>query len=223
MESVCHRCGEYLVPNQIFCPHCGAPHLLVDENDSLPAGQDPSLQQSLDRAADLLRWRSAVTAALFVAVPVALLSTLVSIGALWVFIGGFLTVHLYRRRTASPTDGRIGWRIGSLTGVISAIFWLALNAVSMLVQRYALHQGAAIDAAFTNAVKSAMATMNQQSPTFQHQFPWFAGFWLSPSGIATLYLTGTSLVAVSMVLFAALGGALGGSYHRNRPLNPPSM
>lgn len=216
MEPTCHRCGETLVPNELFCPHCGAPQLRVEESESILAGQDGTLQQSLNRAADLMRWRSAINTALYVAAPVAVLSALLSLGALWVFLGGFLTVYLYHRRTAAPTNGRIGWRIGGLMGVIAAIFWLAVEAVAMLVQRYALHQGPAIDSTFQKAIKSAMATMNQENPAFQHQFPWFAHFWLSPAGIATLYLIGTAMVALSMVLFSAVGGALGGSSQRNR-------
>ncbi len=220
MEPTCHRCGETLVADELFCPHCGAPQLRVEESESVLAGQDGTLQQSLDRAADILRWRSAITTALYVAAPVAVLAALSSLGAFVVFLGGFLTVYLYRRRTAAPTDGRIGWRIGGLTGVISAIFWLAVEAFAMLFQRYAMHQGATIDSTFQSAVKSAITTMNQENPTFQHQVPWFAHFWLSPAGIATLYLTGITIFALSMIFFSALGGALGGSSQRNQARRP---
>lgn len=216
MEQVCHRCGDHLVGDKLYCPHCGAPQLRVEESESIVSAHENSLQQSLDRDTETMRWRSAISAALLVAAPTALLSALLSLAALWVFVGGFLTVYLYRRRTASPTDSRIGWRIGGLMGVIAAILWLAVEACSMLVERYGMHQGAALDSTFHHAIESAISTMNQQNPTFQHQFPWFAHFWLSPDGIATLYLTGTSLIALSMVLFSALGGALGGSSQRNR-------
>lgn len=176
------------------------------------------MQQSLDRVEDMMRWRSAITAAMLVAIPVALLSDLLSLGALWVFAGGFLVVSLYRRRTTAPTNGRIGWRIGGLMGVIAAVFWLAFEAISMLIERYAMGQGATIDNTLRGAIKKAIATMNQQNPTFAHQFPWFAHFWLSPSGVATLYLTELSILALAMILFSALGGALGGSYQqRSRP------
>jgi hypothetical protein len=222
MDPACHRCGEALVPDELFCPHCGSPQLRVEESESVLAGQDGALQHSLDRAADLMRWRSAITTAIYIALPVALLSTLLSVGALWVFIGGFVTVYLYRRRTAAPTNGRIGWRIGGLMGVIAAIFWLAIEAVAMLIQRYAMHQGPAIDSTFQKAIKAAIATMNQENPAFQHQLPWFAHFWLSPDGIATLYLLGTAMVALIMVFFSAVGGALGGSSQRNRSVPPQS-
>lgn len=217
MEPVCHRCGEDLVNNELYCPRCGAPQLRVEESEAIVSAQEGSLQMSIDRVADMMRWRSAVSAALLIAVPVALLSDLLSLGALWVFAGGYCAVYLYRRRTAAPTDGRIGWRIGGLMGVIAAIFWLAFEAVSMLIQRYVMHQGAAIDNALRSAMKQGLATMNQQNPTFQHQFPWFAHFWLSPSGLATIYLMQTAFLALVMILFSALGGLLGGSYQRNRP------
>lgn len=180
------------------------------------------MQLSLDRVADMMRWRAAVSAALLVAIPVALISDLLSLGALWVFAGGFLAVALYRRRTASPTNGRIGWRIGGLMGVIAAFFWLAFEAISMVIQRYVMHQGAAIDTALRAAMKKALDTVNQQNPSLAHQIPWFAHFWLSPSGLATIFLIQSTVLALAMILFSALGGALGGSYQRSRPIPPPS-
>jgi ribosomal protein L40E len=223
MEQTCHRCGVTLVPDGLFCPHCGAPQLRVEENESILAGQEGAIEQSLNRATEIMRWRSAITTALSIAAPVALLSTLSDLGAFFVFLGGFFTVYLYRRRTAAPTDGRIGWRIGGLMGVIAAIFWLAVEAFAMLFQRYAMHQGPAIDSTFQTSIKSAITTMNQENPSFQHQVPWFAHFWLSPAGIATLYLTGISIFALSMIFFSALGGALGGSSQRNRSQQSSSL
>lgn len=223
MEQACHRCGENLVPDELFCPHCGAPQLRVEDSESVPAAQEGSLQQSLERSADMMRWRSAVSLALSVAVPVALISAVLSLGVLWVFAGGFVVVSLYRRRTASPTNGRIGWRIGGLMGVISAILWLVFSALSTLVQRYALHQKPLIVAALRQSIRTSLATVSQQNPDFAKQVPWVSHFWLSPDGLATLYLLGVCIFALAMVLFSALGGAVGGVYQRNRPVNPPPM
>jgi len=175
------------------------------------------MQHSLDRVADLMRWRSAVSTAFYVAVPAAMLATLPVGGAFWAFAGGILAVFLYHRRTASPTDGRIGWRIGGLMGVMTATLWLAFEAVNLVVIRYAMHQGATIDTTFRKSLENAIATMNQMNPEFAHQVPWFAHFWLSPSGIATLLISGSSMLAISMILFSALGGALGGHFLRSRP------
>lgn len=223
MEPVCHRCGETLVPDEIFCPHCGAPQLRVEESESALNSQEGSVQQSIDSATDMMRWRAAVSAALLVAVPAAVLSDLLSLGALWVFVGGYFVVSIYRRRTASSTDGRIGWRIGALMGVMAATLWMAIEAISMLVERFVMHQGSTIDATLRKSVMAAIAKMNEQNPAIAHQYPWFEHFWLSSSGIATLYLSGISLLAISMVLFSALGGALGGRYRSVRPLGTPSM
>ena len=223
MEPVCHRCGEDLVTNELYCQHCGAPQLRVEESDAIVSAQEGSLQMSLDRVADMMRWRSAISTALYIAAAVALLAALSGLGTFFVFIGGFLTVYIYRRRTAAPTDGRIGWRIGGLMGVISAIFWLSFEAASMLIQRYVMHQGPVIDSALRTAMKQTIATANKQNPAFQHQFPHAAHLLLSPAGIATLYLTGISMFALSMILFSALGGLVGGAYQRNRPLPPTSV
>jgi hypothetical protein len=217
MEPLCHRCGENLVPNEIFCPHCGSPQLRVEEADTLPAAQEGSLQQSLERAADMMRWRAAIVAALTIALPVALLSTVVDFDALWVFLGGFFTVSLYQRRTASHANGRIGWRIGGLMGVIAAIFWLALSAASSLLQRYGMHRQPLVVSILEKSIHTSIATVTQQNPSFTKELPWFAHFWLSPDGLASLYLILASITAVSMVLFSALGGALSGIFQRNRP------
>lgn len=220
MEPLCHRCGENLVPNEIFCPHCGSPQLRVEESESLPAAQEGSLQQSLERAADMMRWRSAIIAALTIALPVALLSTIIDFDALWVFLGGFFAVSLYQRRTASRANGRTGWRIGGLMGVITAIFWLALSAASSLLQRYGMHHQPLVVSILKKSIQTSITTVTQQNPTFPKDFPWFAHFWLSPSGLASLYLILASITAVSMVLFAALGGALSGIFQRNQTNRP---
>ncbi len=216
MEQVCHRCGETLISNKLYCPHCGAPQLRVEESESVLAAQEGSLQHSLDRVADMMRWRSALVSALLVAVPAALLSSVLSLGALWVFGAGFLAVAMYRRRTASATDGRLGWRIGGVAGAMAATLWLAIEAASMVFERYVMHQGASIDASMHKSLNDALKAMNQQNPALASQYPWFAHFWLSPAGVATLFVTGSCMLALSMVVFSALGGALGGRYLRSR-------
>lgn len=223
MGSSCHRCGEALAGEPLFCPHCGAPQLLVQESEPLLSAKEGTSQHTIDQAAGMLRWRSAVNAALMVAAPAAVLSALLSMGTLWVFAGGFATVALYRHRTASATDGKLGWRIGGLMGIVAATLWLAIEGVSLVFDRFVLHHGSSIDNEFHNALQLALHTMEQQNPTFASTFPWFSHFWLSPYGIAAMFLAGSLMLALSMVLFSALGGAIGGRYLRSRALSRPMM
>jgi hypothetical protein len=217
MEPICHRCGESLVPDELYCAHCGAPQLRVEESESVLSAQEGSMQHSLDRVADLMRWRSAVSAALYVAVPTALLSHLLGVGFLWGLGGGILAVTLYHRRTASPTDSHIGWRIGGLMGIIAATLWLAFEAASVIIQRYVMHHQPAIVDIIKKSLHTSIATVSQQNPEFAHQLPMIAHLWLSPAGIASFYLIMSGMFALSIILFSALGGALRGHFLRSRP------
>lgn len=220
MEQVCHRCDDTLVSNELYCPRCGAPQLRVEESEPILTTQEGSLQQSLDQAAEMMRWRSAVIAALLVAVPTALFCAVLHFVALWGIIGGLFVVSVYRRRTVSlataQTDGHIGWRIGGLMGVIAAILWLAIESFSMLFERYVMHHQPRIIAVIQDALHASIAAMSQQNPAFAHQYPWFAKLLLSPTGIATFYVSEISFIAISMVFFSSLGGAVGGRYLRSR-------
>ena len=223
MEQVCHRCGDTLNSDNLYCPHCGAPQLRVEESESVLAAQEGSAQHALDRTADMIRWRAAVKAALTVAIPAALLSSALSLGALWVFIGGILVVSVYRRRTASSADGNLGWRIGGLMGTMAAIFWLIIEAASMAFERFVLHRQPWIISIMKKSLHGSIAAVNKQNPAFAHQYPWFSHFWLSPDGIASFMLISSSMLALSMILFSAIGGAIGGRYMHPRPTGRPRI
>jgi len=223
MAIPCYRCHESLSGEELFCAHCGAPQLYVPESEALLATQESSLEHNIDQAVSMLRWRAAVQAALIVALPAALLSALLSPGTLWAFGGGFLTVALYRRRTASPTDGRLGWRIGGLMGVVAAALSMAIQGASLVFDRFVLHQGAKIDSEFQTEMQTVLHAMQQQNPDFSTQMPGFSHFLLTPYGIAAVFLAGSLMLALSIVLFSALGGAIGGRYLRTRPLSRPTV
>jgi len=223
MAIPCYRCHEALSGEEPFCAHCGAPQLCVPESEAVLSAQEGSLQHTIDQAAGMLRWRTAVQAALIVALPAALLSALLSPGTLWAFGGGFLTVALYRRRTASPTNGKLGWRIGGLMGIVAAALSMAIQGASLVFDRFVLHEGAKIDSEFQTEMQSVLHAMQQQNPDISTQMPWFSHFLLTPYGIAAVFLAGSLMLALSLVLFSALGGAIGGRYLRSRPLSRPTV
>jgi hypothetical protein len=157
-------------------------------------------------------WKDAITAALLVAVPVGILSSLLGLSVLWVTGGGIATISIYRRRTGLPPAGRTGWRIGGILGVMAAFVSTAIDSLTLVLQRYLLHDGGSIDERFHQATQQAQLVaeqMNKSNPEAAAMMPWFIHFWQSPDGIAAMALMGTFLAALGMLLFSALGGALG--------------
>lgn len=218
MDPVCHRCGNNLHEGEGFCPHCGAQQLVVDSSET--AGpQQPTQRLGIDPTR--VQWRTAITSALLVAVPVGLLSALAGMSSLFVIAGGFATIALYRKRSEAFTDGSIGWRVGAILGTAAAVVATGADGLRLLTERYFLHHAATIDAQFASvaqqlaeqALKSNTEAM-QQAPQFVHQ--WTA-FWLSPDGHAAIQLMTASIVSAGMVLFAATGGAIAGRILSIRP------
>lgn len=215
MDSVCHRCGATLVSQEIFCPSCGAPQLLLDTSvdpsadapDTFPGGEARNAAPG-----QLISWRPAVTAALLIAVPVGLLSSLLDFGVLWVLAGGVGVVALYRRKSARAVNTRIGLRIGAVVGLLAALLATLADGFSMLFQRYVLHTGAQIDQRLHSVLQQATDHMAQSNPEAAAQIPWFTHFWLSPSGQAAVVLLMSALSAAAMVGFSAAGGALGARF-----------
>lgn len=218
MELLCHRCGNTLQEGEGFCPHCGAPQLVVDTSE--PAGpQQPSQRLGVDPSR--IQWRAAILYALLLSIPVGLLSALTSVSSVFVIAGGFGAIALYRKRTEAFTDGSIGWRVGAILGAAAAAIASLTDGIRLLIERYLLHHGAEIDAQFSvaarqfadQALKSNAQAM-QQAPQFIHAW---AGFWLSADGHAAIQLLTASMVSAGMVLFAATGGAIAGRILSARP------
>lgn len=214
MESLCHRCGNALQDTETFCPHCGAPQLVVETGEP-GAPTPPALRFHGD--ADRVQWRAAITSALVVALPVGLLSALTGFYSLFVLAGGFAAIALYRRRSAGLTDGRIGWRVGSILGMASAVIASATYAVRLVVLRYLLHDGKSIDQIFQQAAQmdadywmKASAQQGPQQEQVVHAIKTLTAFFLSPDGHAAMQLLTTLVMSLGMVLFAAVGGSFAG-------------
>ena len=225
MDPVCHRCGATLISQEVFCPHCGAPQLLLDtslNSSSDPSSSDASPSDPLQAGLNgqLISWRPAVAAAFLVAIPVGLLSSLLNFGVLWVLAGGIGVVALYRRKSARLVNTRIGWRIGGMAGLLAALLSTLLDGFSMLFQRYVLHTGAQIDQRLHSLLQQATDHMVQSNPEAATQIPWFIHFWLSANGHAAVVLLMSALSAMAMVGFSAAGGALGARFISARANTP---
>lgn len=214
MERHCHRCSNPLAEEDAFCPHCGAAQLTVDAAD---AAIPQAAAVRTHSEGQMIRWRMAMTSALMVAVPVGLLSAFAGTSTLFVIAGGFATIALYQRRGATVADGRTGWRIGAMLGLASAFLATAAYALRMVVERYLLHNGQAIDQEFQAAAQQGIdywvkASQQQgpQPPEMVHAFKAVSAFLLSPEGHAALQLSTAAMMSLDMLLFAAVGGAIGG-------------
>jgi len=214
MDPICHRCGNSLAEGESFCRHCGAPQLVVEAADAT-VPQQPSVR--LRGELHSVDWHAAILSALLVAIPVGLLSALTKTSSLFPIGGGFAAIALYRRRAAAFTDGRIGWRVGSILGAASAFLASATWGVQLVIARYLMHDGATIDQLFRQAAQQevdyflkASAAQGPQPPEVAHAVQNFAAFMLSPDGHAASQLTTAVVMSLGIVLFAATGGAIAG-------------
>lgn len=215
MEPVCHRCGGPVQESNPFCPHCGAPQLRYEVSEE-PAFPTAPAQQFTMRNPDSIHWRDAIRSAAIIAIPVGLLSSrlgLQAIWAVWLIVGGMMVISIYRRRTATLPTGRMGWRIGVVLGLFTAVIANVVDGASLVIQRFGLHQGAALDQRYHQAVQLSskmyadlFATSNPDMAsaiaTAQH-------FWFTPAGAAAMMLINAAGMAFFMLIFAAAGGALG--------------
>lgn len=215
MDLACHRCGTPVREGDGFCAHCGAPQLTVEAADAAAVQQQQTIRFRGDTQP--VDWRAAIISALLVAVPVGLLSALTGGSSLFGIAGGFAAIALYRRRSAASTDGRIGWRIGAILGTASAFLATATYAVHMVIERYWLHQGAAMDRDFQAAAQQgldywvhATSQPGQIPPEAMNLIHAANSFWLSPDGHAAAQLGAAAIMSLGIVLFAATGAAIAG-------------
>ena len=212
MNPTCHRCGTTLSASELFCPNCGSPQLKFaqqEEGENAFAGGRPS--GKLGRAQGI-SWKDAILAALLVAVPAGLLSavSVLSWGCcLWVVGGAVLAIVVYHRR--APTfllETRSGIRIGAVAGLIAAYSSVIATAVWRVFARYVLHQGYAIDQFYDSVIRQS-AVLMQANPDAQAQWRSYLQFLLSPDGRAAYTLMNEATTSVGIILFSAIGGALG--------------
>jgi ribosomal protein L40E len=208
MDLACHRCGATLSTPELFCPHCGSPQLRFESSDEQTPYQSDTNGTPL-LTGQMIAWRPAVQAALIVALPVGILSSLLDFGILWVLAGGFGAVALYQRKAVTVASARAGWRIGLLVGMLAAFLSSTVDGLSMVFERYGLHHGASIDQRLIALTQQMTDQMVRQNPEAAQQIPWFIHFWLSPDGHAAVVLFMSAFAAIMMIAFSSIGGALG--------------
>ncbi|MFZ0662044.1 MAG: hypothetical protein WAM66_05080 [Acidobacteriaceae bacterium] len=220
MEQVCHRCGVTVHESDPFCPQCGAPQLRYEApEEPAPSSSNVPTQRLTMRSPDAIRWRDAVRAAAIIAVPAGLLSSRVgleAIWAVWLIVGGMTVISIYRRRTGMLPTGRMGWRIGALLGLFTAVIATAVDGISLVVQRFALGQGGVLDQRYRDAVqlstKMYVDLFASSNPEMAAAITKAEHFWFTPGGPAAMVLVNAAGLTIFMLLFAAAGGALGARF-----------
>lgn len=212
MNLLCHRCGATLSASELFCSTCGSPQLKFaqqEESESAygavrPPGPPPRSQG--------ISWKDAILAALFVAVPAGMLSaiSILSWGCcLWVVGGAVLAIAVYHRRApAFLLETRSGVRIGAVAGLIAAYSSVIATAVGRFFARYVLHQGSAIDQ-FYEAVIQQSTALVKTNPDAEAQWRATVHFLMSADGRAAYTLMNAVTTSAGIILFSAIGGALG--------------
>ena len=212
MNLHCHRCGVTLSASDLFCPDCGSPQLKFAQQEEVDGEQ--SGVRSLGTVARVqgISWKDAILAALLVAVPAGLLSavSVLSWGCcLWVVGGAVLAIVVYHRRApAFLLETRSGIRIGAIAGLIAAYSSVIATAFWRIFARYVLHQGYAIDQFYDSVIQQSQALV-QTNPDAEAQWRTYVHFLMSPDGRAAYTLMNAATTSLGIILFSAIGGALG--------------
>jgi hypothetical protein len=210
MVAHCHRCSGVLEDEASFCPHCAAPQLRVvpPEETVETAATGPIHAFGRDRRS--IDWPSVLRLALWIAIPLGLIAP---VFFPLVIAGPIVLISMYQRqRPGTSLNGRAGFRIGTLLGLLAAYVSAFGVAGWQLFERYSLHQGSALDAQFAMQVQqSAEATqrMAQANSMNAQQARAMLDFFLSPDGRVTYTFFYTAVLAFGIVLLAGLGGMLG--------------
>jgi hypothetical protein len=212
MNLLCHRCGANLSASDMFCPNCGSPQLKFAQQEEGETAHGGVRPPGAPPRAQGISWKDAILAALLVAVPAGLLSavSVLSWGCcLWVVGGAVLAIVLYHRRAPGfLLETRSGVRIGAVAGLIAAYSSVIATAIWRVFARYVLHQGYAIDQ-FYDAVIQQSTALVKTNPDAEAQWHAYVHFLMSPDGRAAYTLINAATTSVGIILFSAIGGALG--------------
>jgi hypothetical protein len=208
MVAHCHRCSGTLEDDASFCPHCAAPQLRVAPQETAEAVPGPIHAFTHDRRG--VDWQNVIRLALWIAIPVGLIAPFFFPLAI---AGPIVLISLYRRRRPqSPLDGKTGFRIGSLLGLMAAYVSAFGLACWQLFEHYSLRQESALDALVALQVQQAAEATQRMAQTngmTAQQVRLMLDFFLSPDARVTYTFFYSAALAFGIVLLAGLGGMLG--------------
>ncbi|HEV3206554.1 MAG TPA: zinc-ribbon domain-containing protein [Terriglobales bacterium] len=213
MDYSCHRCHATVEEGMAFCPHCNAPLIRVAVAETVPSfrtieGEVSSSISYLSAPASRIDWAQAVPAAALAGFIGAILTVIpVATFGLGMFIGGALSVVLYRRRRfmADVTPG-----MGARLGIVSGLFGFAILTVPLAVGLAFFHMGDELRARMVVMVEQAAA--RSSDPQMQQ----IVEMVKTPDGSALFLSVGLILTFVAFVVVCGLGGAAGAALLRRK-------
>jgi hypothetical protein len=238
MSETCHRCGGDLRDFEAagdlrspFCPHCGAPQLLLsDYSEPLSTGLEsadgsgaPSTGTLPPPRPNRIDWPMALRGAIFVSVVAAVLSLLATglpnfavIGSVWIISASLTTLALYqRRRPLAAMNVGVGARIGLLVGFVLVFVLAATLSAGVCVGRYKLHMMSGFDSEIALAMRAQKVQFDQLAATRPIRAEDLA-FVTSLQYRTTMVLLYFSLILLSILLISVFGGAVGGLLRTRR-------
>jgi hypothetical protein len=233
MGEYCHRCGGELSAfnasasesRSPFCPHCGAPQLLLsDYTEPLSTGAGSPAGTSTGTLPpprpNQIDWRTAVRIAAIVAAVGAGLSLLAArvpiaspLGTIWVVSASMTTLAMYqRRRPLATMNAGVGAKIGILVGLALVLFLGAALSAGMVFARYRLHSLSGFDADMAKALKMQLDQLAATRPIPLDSLALIN----SPEFRAAIMLTGFGIALGGVFVISIFGGALGGLLRTRR-------
>lgn len=236
MREFCHRCGGEVSDDHSpssggrspFCPHCGAPQLLLsDYTEPLSTGADVPGDASTGTLPpprpNQIDWRVAIGIAGVVAAVGGALSLLAAklpntspLSTIWVISASLTTLAMYqRRRPLATMNAGVGAKIGIAVGLAMVFFLGAALSLGMVIARYRLHSMAGFDTETAKALKMQIDQLASTRPVP----PESLALINSPEFRSAMMLTGFGIVLGGVFLISIFGGAVGGLL-RTRRFNP---
>ncbi len=225
-KEFCHRCGAELPAREwagdggFFCPHCGAPQILLPEHmrtevaESEPAAMSVTLPPPIPKE---IHWRTAIRYGALVALVGGVLTGVGTVsgflsflGFLWVVSGGVIAMGFYQKhKPAAKMNVRVGFRIGVVTGLMMTAALAIALAAAGAVARFGLHRMADFDGqlvSFQAQMKEKMQEQ-QQSPEVTAEAVKLMDSAEVRGGVAVVYL---GMLGGILLLVSAGGGAFAG-------------
>jgi len=218
VEHICHRCGAVLTDGAAFCNQCGAPQVRVPETLITPTTTEHASDSDASRVFSAspggsVNWtqgrKAAAIAALLMAFG-ALIPPLNMVLPLWMLVGGWICVSLYRRRTAVVlVPASTGAKLGALAGVIGFIYVAALLSVVFVVEVFGFKNGDQLRTLLKSQIEQA-AVSNPSSAQALTQL------LQTPEGITTLIISVLFVMFLLFLLLSCAGGIFGAAFGRQR-------
>jgi hypothetical protein len=120
------------------------------------------------------------------------------------FASGFFAAYLYKRRTGTPLDGRNGFRLGWITGLIAFVMLLILQTVSVVMLSFD-----------DRSIGQVMLEAAQQSGQMQvsgDQMAEIEQVLSDPLGLTLIFAIFSFMLFITITLVTGIGGALGAKY-----------